>query len=111
MAQVYEAQASDFATAAANTAVVITYAASKHGGQVIKEIQADYSATPTGGMVTITEGGTTVRQFPVTGTSRTITFADGGLRTGKNQAVVITLAAGSGSVVGYLNVTRAGVAS
>ncbi len=106
----YEAKAADYATAAANTAVVITYAAAGRAtGQVIKEIQADYSATPTGGMVTITEGGVEVRKYPVLTTSRTITFPGDGLRFDNNAAVVITLAAGSGSVVGYLSVIRMAV--
>lgn len=111
MPQMYDAQAADTATAAANTAVTITYAAARHAGYAIKEIIADYSATPTGGLVTISEGGTVVRRFPVPGTSRTITFPDGGLRFDRNSEVVITLAAGSGSVVGYLNVIRMAVAS
>lgn len=95
---------SDKATAAANTAVVITYAAVPGFAHALHSIIASYSAAPTGGKVTIEDGaGTTVFEADITAAGPTTIPFPVGLMGTKNTALVITLAAGAGAVVGKLN--------
>lgn len=95
--------AADTAAPAANTAAVLTYAASTDGSShVIEQITVGYDAAPTGGSLTITDGGTTVYQVTITGTGAI--ELNPNLLGGRNAAVVITLAAGGVGVSGRLNV-------
>lgn len=92
---------------AANTAAVVTKAAVAAKYHVIRKIFCGYSATPTGGLLTIQDvSGTTVFTVPIPAAGlNTIDFGEKGIRTAAvNTALIVTLAAGAGAVVGYLNV-------
>ena len=90
------------ATPAANTAATVTIAASQAGRRVIRAVVWSYSATPTGGRLTITDGGTTILDIDITvGGPGPVPLE---YVAGVNAAVVVTLAAGGGSVVGKLSV-------
>lgn len=92
------------ATAAADTAVVITLAAEAGKRHYIPEILWSYSGTPTGGRITISglDNTQTLDLDIISGGPGPLLFPP---LAGKiNTAVVITLAAGGGSVVGKLNV-------
>lgn len=86
----------------ANTAAVVTLAATAGWAWIVERIVWSYSATPTGGRLTIVETETTVLDIDIT------SGGPGPFEVGEEYsagaAVVITLAAGSGSVVGKLNV-------
>lgn len=102
----YDAAAANTATAAANTEVVITLAASANQQRALKQVMAHYSGAPTGGLLTIeSPAATVVRRIPVTTTERIVDFPGDGLRFPGNQAVVIRLSAGGSGVIGYLNIT------
>jgi hypothetical protein len=98
---------SDTATAAANTAVAITLAAGGAGvSHIIGGIIWSYSAAPTGGTLTITDGGTTVFQLDITSSGVKDLFFRRPLKFSANSQVVITLSAAGASVVGKLNVHK-----
>lgn len=104
----YNASASDTATAAANTAVVLTYAAGIGAVRTIKQVQAVYSGNPTGGLLTIeSPSGTVVRQYPVTTTERVVDLPGNGISFPHNSQVVVRLSAGGAGIVGTVNVTQA----
>jgi hypothetical protein len=89
-------------TPAPATAAVVTIAAVTGLRTVIDKIFLSYGALPTGGRLTITDGGATVVDFD-------IGAAGPGPQLGRmsfavNSAVVVTLASGGGVVVGKLNV-------
>lgn len=92
------------ATAAADTAVVITLAAVPGVRHIVHAMQWSYSATPTGGRLTVTGLKDDDWDIDIT------TSIPGGYNSplvGEiNTAVVVTLAAGSGTVVGKLNIQR-----
>jgi len=93
----------DTATAAADTAVAITYAATASVAHKFRKLVWSYSEDPTGGALTITDGGTTVFQINITaGGPGFIPLDD--MKFTSNSAVVVTLAAGGGTCVGMLNV-------
>lgn len=99
-----KATTADTGTAAANTAVVITYAAAVGYQHAIEQIVASYSATPTGGALTIEDGaGTTVFQVDLAGAGPHNIPFDPPLMGSEGTALIVTLAAGSGTVVGKLN--------
>jgi hypothetical protein len=92
------------ATAAANTAVVVTLAAVAGYRHHVPQVIWSYSAAPTGGRLSVSGlDDTQTLDFDITaGGPGAILFPP---LVGKvNTAVVITLAAGSGAVVGKLNV-------
>jgi hypothetical protein len=86
----------------ANTAAVITLAAAARVKHVVHNVQWSYSAAPTGGRLTITVNAIT--KFDV----HIIEGGPGGfslaLAGEANQAIVLTLAAGGGGIIGFLNV-------
>lgn len=85
----------------ANTAAVITLAATPSYQHFIHGVQWSYSAAPTGGKLTITVAGSTVFEVDITASGPGgFNF---GIPGGTNQAVVVTLAAGTGSIVGKVN--------
>lgn len=90
-------------TEAANTAVVITLAADADETHVLHGIQCSYSATPTGGGITVSIGGSDVFDFDIVGTEQVFDFPKP-IYGQKNQAMVITLKAGGAAVIGSLNV-------
>jgi hypothetical protein len=87
---------------AANTAAVVTLAASANKRHVIRFLVWSYSAAPTNGRLTITDGGVTKADLDITTSGPGPLILDSVF--GVNSAVVVTLAAGSGVVVGKLTV-------
>lgn len=87
---------------AADTAAVVTIEAVAGRQHVVQMVQWSYSTSPTGGSLTIAVAGSTVWKVDITasgpgGFSMPITG-------GTNQEIVVTLATGTGSCVGKLNV-------
>ena len=89
---------------AANTAAVVTLAAVAGRRNVVYQVAASYSATPTGGRLTITDGGVTVLDVGISAGGLTNLVLDPGLAGGPNAEVVATLAAGGSGIIGRLNV-------
>lgn len=89
---------------AADTDAVVTLTAPTNG-QSHKVVQVDwsYSESPTGGALTIAFGSTTYEIAVTNGGPGQLFYPDG-VGNGANEAVVVTLAAGGGTVVGKLNV-------
>lgn len=86
---------------AADTAAVITVAGVADKQHFIHGVQWSYSTSPTGGSLAITVNAVTVFKVDITGGGPGgYSFAIPG---GTNQAVVITLATGTGSCVGKIN--------
>jgi hypothetical protein len=93
------------ATAAANTAVTVTLAAVAGESHRLTYLAYSYSASPTGGQITITDGGTTIFDLDVTSSWEVFeSLPPGGIKCSTNSAVVLTLAAGGAGIVGKLNV-------
>jgi len=95
------------ASGAAGAATVITIAAASDQFWALDWIAYSYTATPTGGGLTITINGTTVFDLSVPAAGEGFISFDGPLYrevAGKNAAMVITLAGGGGAVVGKLNI-------
>lgn len=90
------------ATAAGNTAVVITLAADADEIHAIHGIQVAYSAAPAGGLISVAIAGSTVFSDYVIGTNGSYEFTQP-IYGAKNEAMVITLAAGGGVITGVLN--------
>ena len=87
---------------AANTAATITLAAPTSGNRRINQIAWSYDGDPTGGRLSITDGGSTVFDLDITKGGpgylpHPIQITDG-------AAMVITLAAGGDGITGKLNV-------
>lgn len=91
------------ATSTANAAVSITLAADEDEIHALYAIQCGYSASPSGGTVEVSIGGTVVFSEYVSGANLDFEFPKP-LYGDKNQAMVITLSAGGGTAVGKLNV-------
>jgi len=73
----------------------------------VGQIEYSYSAAPTGGGITITDGGATVYQLDAnssTGAAQQVQFLQPRVAKVKGNTVVITLLSGGGAVVGKLNV-------
>jgi hypothetical protein len=91
---------------AAATAAVITKAAAGAGiHHVISGIAFSYSAAPTGGNLTITDGGVTVFNIDITAAGWGQINFDEPIMGDANAAMVVTLASGAGAVVGKVNLT------
>lgn len=92
--------------AAGNAAAAITVAAETENYWVLDFISWSYSAAPTGGKLTVTINAVSVYEVDITAAGPgVIDFAHHPLYTGvKNQALVVTLAAGGGTVVGKVNI-------
>lgn len=87
----------------ANAIAAITLSAVSGASQQITCITAGYSATPTNGLLTITDGGTERFRIPITVSGPAPISIDA--RFTSNSAVVVSLSAGGTNVIGYLNVT------
>lgn len=88
---------------AANTAAVVTLAAGNYRNGVSK-IVASYSAAPTGGRLTITDGATTVFDVDVLSGGPVDFDFDPPLAGSMNTALAVTLAAGGAGISGKLNI-------
>jgi hypothetical protein len=92
--------AGDLAVSGANAAATITYAAQPSLRHVITGVIWSYSGAPTGGRITITDGGVNVKDIDVTaGGPGQITFPEP-LAIAVNSAMTIVIAAGGGTLVG-----------
>lgn len=85
-----------------NVAAVVTLAATASKKQVLHSVQWSYDAAPTGGTLTIAQGGTTV--FIVSITAAGPGGFDITIPGNTNEAVTATLAAGGGGISGKINV-------
>jgi len=83
------------------TAAVVTFPAKEGHRTIVQNIQWSYDTAPTGGLLTVVSGATTIFSLNVSAAG------PGGynltLIGGINEAVVVTLASGAGAVVGKLN--------
>lgn len=92
--------AANYATAT-NAAATLTYAAAGSGvSHVIGGIVFSYSGTPTGGSLTITDGGVTVFSVDITASGPGPIVFPRPMKFAANSAVVVTLAAGGSGIVG-----------
>lgn len=89
---------------AADTAAVVTYAAVPTKRHVITGVAWSYSAAPTGGSLTIADGATTIHQVAITAAGPGSIEFPRPIAGEINTAMTVTLAAGSGTVVGKVNV-------
>lgn len=88
----------------ANTAAVVTLAAPGSGSKnVIGALYWSYDDAPTGGSLAVTSGGDQIFKVDVTAAGPGFLPFPGGLGGGDNDEVIITLAAGGGSVSGIVN--------
>lgn len=93
------------AASAAGAAATITLTAPGVGfAWEIEGAWFSYSAAPTNGGLTVTDGGNTVLQLHVTAAGPAPLPMPEKRKGGENSAVVFTLAGGGGAVVGKLNV-------
>lgn len=90
----------------AATAAVVTYAAVSGQYHVIRGIAFSYSATPTGGRLTVEDvSGTVIYDQDVTAAGPVNVVFPLPLRSAAvNTALIVTLASGAGAVVGKLTV-------
>lgn len=94
----------DRATGAAGGAAVVTYAADVDKRHVLAGVSFSYSAAPTGGGLRIEDGsGTTVFEADITAAGINQLIFDPPLQTSRNKAMVVTLLAPGGAVVGKVN--------
>lgn len=99
-----KATTSDTATAAANTAVVITYTAVTGFQHCLGGVAWSYDAAPTGGNLKIEDGaGSTVFELDIAEAGPGAVVFDPPLMGSEGTACVVTLAAAGASVVGKLN--------
>lgn len=89
--------------AGTNAAATITLAAVAGMRHAISGILWSYSAAPTGGRLTITNGGVTVEDIDITGSGPGVLAFDPAKLGDTGAAVVVTLAAGGAAVVGKVN--------
>lgn len=93
------------ATAAVNTAVVVTVAAVAGQSVRITELSVSYNTAPTGGLLTVVVNAVTVLQLDITAAGPTaVPLPAGGLECQAGQSAVITLAAAGAAVAGRVNV-------
>jgi len=94
------------AVSGAGAAVALTFTPAEPNDFVeIGQIDFSYSGAPTGGGITITDGGTTVWQCDLsTAGPASIMFTQPRMSRAKGNTVVVTLAGGGGGLVGKLNV-------
>lgn len=85
----------------ANTAAVVALPATPQKRWAIYQIEASYGTMPTGGLLTISEGGAEKYRLNITASGAAPTVA--GRRFAANTAIVVTLAAGGAGVSGALN--------
>lgn len=91
---------------AANTAAVITLAATVDKKHYLPRVVWSYDAVPTGGRLTITDDGNTVFDISITADGPGV--IDLGIESAAvNKALVITLAAGGAGVTGKVNIPGA----
>jgi len=93
----------NYKTESDDTAVVITVSGVDDAIHVLKHVIWSYSAAPNGGNLEIKKASDVVFSTAITAAGQG-SLLDLDLEFGVNQDLVVTLAAGSGTVVGKLNV-------
>lgn len=88
----------------AATPAVVTLSAVSGVYRVIRAVIWSYNATPTGGRITITDGGATKWDFDITASGPGMMPLEHVFS--ENSAVVVTLASGGGAVTGKLTVVH-----
>ncbi len=97
----------DITTPAANLAATITYAAAGAGrAHVLHQLDASYSAAPTGGRLTVQNGATTIFDVDINAAGPQRFVFDPPILGSANSALTITLAAGGTGISGKLNAGR-----
>ena len=102
-----DANANHRAVSAAGAAVSITFAAVSKARHVIEGVHVGYDATPQAGAYLQIEdvSGTVVYKMPITAAGLApINFPRPLRSAAVNTALIITLSAGGGAVLGYINV-------
>lgn len=99
-----DADAGNVHVPAANTAAIVTFTAVVGQRHVLEFVAWSYSAAPTGGRLTITDGGVTVLDVDIIAGGPGV--LDVQLRSEINSAVVATLAAAGAAITGKLNVYK-----
>lgn len=90
---------------AANAAATVTLAATTGKAWVITALSWSYNAAPTGGLVTVADGGTTVLELAVIASGPgEVSLPLAGIAGTTGNAVTVTLAAAGAAVTGRLNV-------
>jgi hypothetical protein len=92
---------------AANTAAVVIIAGEPRRHTLICGLQWSYNAAPTGGALTVVQGGNTIWQVDIPTSGVGFIPSDETLKwkcPNEGQAVTVTLAAGGAAVTGKLNV-------
>lgn len=99
------AATADVHAPAADTAAVVTYSAASGQKHIISGIAWSYNGAPTGGNLKIEDGsGVTVFDMDITSAGAGIIEFPFPKAGSVNTAMIITLAAGGGTVVGTLSV-------
>ena len=99
-------QLNETTSVATNVAAVVTLAADADQTHVLDALYYSYDAAPTGGLLTVTIGGTTVFEVDVTaGGPDDFEFPNGLYNDAKNEEMVVTLAAAGGSIQGIVTVS------
>lgn len=92
------------AVSGANAAVSITYGAVAGQRHRLTFLAYSYSAAPTAGRLTITDGASTVLDLDVSSTWEVVSaLPPGGLSGTAGQAMVVTLGAGGAGIIGKVN--------
>lgn len=95
------------ATAAAATAVTQTFAAVTGKSHRLTALAVSYSAAPTAGRVTISDGATVVFEVDITAAGPlSVPLPQGGLQGTAGAAMTVTLGAAGAGVVGKVNTAR-----
>lgn len=93
------------ATAAANTAVILTLTGAQGQQKAIKAIYAYFTgAAGTGDLTIESPSGTVMQRHPVVSNALKIEFPGDGIRAKNNTNLVIRLAAGGAGAIGVINV-------
>lgn len=100
---VAQVNTADVHAPASNTAAVITYAADSRGAHVISGVAWSYDADPTGGSLTITDGGSAIFKVAITNKGPGFIPFEVPKKATSNSALVITLAAGGSGITGVVN--------
>ena len=87
---------------ASNTAAIITLAADANERHVLDFVSWSYDNTPTGGKLSISIAGTDSMVIGITAAGPGYLYLPG-MHGAKNEAMVLTLAAGGSGVVGIVN--------
>ena len=95
-------KAADGSFPAVNVAAVVTKTAVAGQRHAIYGILFSYNAAPTGGRLTVTDGGVTVIDLQVNAAGAVLIPFNYQMAFGVNSEVVVTLAAGGAAVTGKL---------